>query len=331
LKLLKTLLLLIALAIATAAAVAGWVVLAPATTKPLEVAVMQGSGLRAIARQAREAGVDVNEDLLVQGLKWATQWTDRPVRAGLYDLPAGASMLTVLRSFTSGKPRLVSARLPEGATFRDLLGWLAKAPYLSRDLSSLKPADAAKVLGASSMAELEGLYFPDTYLLNPGAKESDVLRMARRAMDERLAGIWADRAPDAMVKSPREALILASIIEKETGRDAERPLVSAVFNNRLRIGMRLQTDPTVIYGLGERFDGNLRKVDLTTDTPWNSYTRGGLPPTPIALPSAASLMAAVQPAASQALYFVARGDGTSEFSTNLADHNRAVNRFQRGQ
>jgi UPF0755 protein len=177
----------------------------------------------------------------------------------------------------------------------------------------------------------EGRFFPDTYTYARGSSDVAVLKRALRAMDRRLAEAWAQRSPDAAVKNPEEALILASIVEKETGKAVDRPLVAAVFSNRLRVGMPLQTDPTVIYGLGAAFDGNLRKKDLQNDTPWNSYTRAGLPPTPIAMPGKASLLAAVQPAPSKALYFVARGDGSSHFSSNLGEHNRAVNKYQRGQ
>jgi UPF0755 protein len=158
-----------------------------------------------------------------------------------------------------------------------------------------------------------------------------VLLRAMHAMDKKLAIAWQQRSPKAAVQTPEQALILASIVEKETGRASDRPLISAVFNNRLRIGMRLQTDPTVIYGMGTAFDGNLRKADLLTDTSWNTYTRSGLPPTPIAMPGKAALLAAVQPATSSALYFVAKGDGTSHFSASLEEHNRAVNKYQRGQ
>jgi UPF0755 protein len=164
-----------------------------------------------------------------------------------------------------------------------------------------------------------------------GSTDLAVLKRAMRAMDKHLDAAWAQRQPGAALKSAEEALILASIIEKETGRASDRPMISGVFNNRLRIGMLLQTDPTVIYGLGDTFDGNLRRSHLKADTPWNTYTRGGLPPTPIAMPGKAALLAAVQPAKTQALYFVARGDGSSQFSANLDDHNRAVNKFQRGQ
>jgi UPF0755 protein len=177
----------------------------------------------------------------------------------------------------------------------------------------------------------EGRFFPDTYTYAKGSSDLALLRRAMRAMDKKLDAAWALRAPDAAVKTPDEALILASIVEKETGKPVDRPMIAGVFNNRLRSGMLLQTDPTVIYGLGESFDGNLRKKDLQADTPWNTYTRAGLPPTPIAMPGKAALLAAVQPAPTKALYFVARGDGTSQFSSTLEEHNRAVNKFQRGQ
>ncbi len=177
----------------------------------------------------------------------------------------------------------------------------------------------------------EGRFFPDTYTFSKGASDTAVLRRALQAMDRKLAAAWAQRTPQAMARPPDEALVLASIIEKETGRASDRGQISAVFNNRLRIGMPLQTDPTVIYGLGASFDGNLRRADLLADTPWNTYTRRGLPPTPIAMPGRASLLAAVQPASSPALYFVAKGDGSSHFSQSLDEHNRAVNKYQRGQ
>jgi UPF0755 protein len=176
----------------------------------------------------------------------------------------------------------------------------------------------------------EGRFFPDTYFFAAGTTDAAVLRRAARALDERLEAAWRRRAADLPLATPYEVLILASIVEKETGRAAERPLIASVFVNRLRKGMRLQTDPTVIYGMGERFDGNLRKRDLEADTPFNTYTRDGLPPTPIAFVSQAALDAVVNPPATEYLYFVARGDGTSQFSSHLAEHNRAVSRFQKG-
>jgi UPF0755 protein len=177
----------------------------------------------------------------------------------------------------------------------------------------------------------EGRFFPDTYTFTKGSSDMAVLRSALLAMDKTLDLVWSQRGASSPLRSPEQALTLASIIEKETGRPDERTLISAVFNNRLRMGMRLQTDPTVIYGLGASFDGNLRKADLLRDTPWNTYTRTGLPPTPIAMPGRAALIASVSPAASNALYFVARGDGSSYFSATLDEHNRAVNKYQRGQ
>jgi UPF0755 protein len=177
----------------------------------------------------------------------------------------------------------------------------------------------------------EGRFYPDTYSYAKHSSDLKLLERALKAMDRQLAKAWAARAPGIALQSPEEALVLASIVEKETGKASDRPMISSVFHNRLRIGMRLQTDPTVIYGLGESFDGNLRKVHLQTDSPWNTYTRGGLPPTPIAMPGKPALLAAVQPASSQALYFVAKGDGSSHFSASLDEHNRAVNRYQRGQ
>ena len=176
----------------------------------------------------------------------------------------------------------------------------------------------------------EGRFYPDTYAYSKGSSDIAVLKRAYRAMQKRLADAWLERAPDTPLRNAEDALVLASIVEKETGAPTDRGRVAGVFVNRLRIGMPLQTDPTVIYGLGSNFDGNLRKRDLLADTPYNTYTRNGLPPTPIAMPGKAALLAAVRPDPTKALYFVARGDGSSEFSETLADHNRAVNRYQRG-
>jgi UPF0755 protein len=194
----------------------------------------------------------------------------------------------------------------------------------------MSDADLMAALGSPG-TPAEGRFFPDTYAFSKGTSDLAVLRRAHRAMQRHLEQAWAERTPDTPLRSPDDLLILASIVEKETGQPAERGLVAGVFVNRLRLGMLLQTDPTVIYGLGEDFDGNLRKRDLLADGPFNTYTRPGLPPTPIALPSRASLMAAVRPDVTRALYFVARGDGTSVFSETLAEHNRAVNRYQRGR
>ena len=215
-------------------------------------------------------------------------------------------------------------------------GWLAKVRQmraalareeLRHDTASLSDAEIMQQLGRPGVPA-EGRFFPDTYAYAKGSSDLAVLRRALHAMDRHLEAAWAQRSADTPLKSADEALVLASIVEKETGQAADRPQIAGVFANRLRTGMLLQTDPTVIYGLGEKFDGNLRKRDLQTDTPWNTYTRTGLPPTPIAMPGKASLMAAVQPQATRALYFVARGDGSSHFSATLEEHNRAVQRYQ---
>jgi UPF0755 protein len=221
-------------------------------------------------------------------------------------------------------------RLIEGWTFRQFRAELANAEALKPTTADMSEAQIMEAIGAPGIPA-EGRFHPDTYAYDKGSSDLAVLRRAYRAMEQRLAAAWAERAADTPLRNPDEALILASIVEKETGSPAERGKVAAVFVNRLRVGMMLQTDPTVIYGLGEAFDGNLRKRDLQSDTPFNTYTRSGLPPTPIAMPGKASLLAAVRPDASKAFYFVSRGDGSSEFSQTLAEHNRAVNKYQRGR
>jgi UPF0755 protein len=230
-----------------------------------------------------------------------------------------------------GDESLAHVRFIEGWTLRQLRDELAKAPHLKQSTAALDEAALMAAVGAPGQPG-EGRFFPDTYAYSRGVSDLAVLKRAHRAMQQQLADAWAQRAADTPLKSADEALILASIVEKETGLAADRGLVAAVFTNRLRIGMPLQTDPTVIYGLGARFDGNLRKRDLLADTPYNTYTRPGLPPTPIALPSLASLRATVRPQPSKALYFVGRSDGSggSVFSETLAEHNRAVNKHQRG-
>jgi UPF0755 protein len=218
----------------------------------------------------------------------------------------------------------------EGWNWRQVRQALAKAENLRPDSRALSDEALMAQLGRPGVAP-EGRFYPDTYSYAKGTSDLAVLQRAMKAMDKQLQQAWEARQPGAALQWPEQALILASIVEKETGKAQDRGQISGVFNNRLRIGMRLQTDPTVIYGLGEAFDGNLRRVHLTTDNPWNTYTRAGLPPTPIAMPGKASLLAAVQPAKTSAIYFVAKGDGSSHFSATLDEHNRAVNRYQRGQ
>ncbi len=291
------------------------------------VTVEAGSSARAVAQQWTDAGLQVHPRLLYEWFRWSGQ--ARALRAGSYEANQPITPRRLLTMMVNGEVMLERVRFIEGWTFRQLRAELARAPHLRSETKVMSDAQVMAALGAAGQHP-EGRFFPDTYSYGRGVSDLVVLRRAHAALHERLDAAWAERAPDSPLKSADEALVLASIVEKETGIEADRPLVAGVFANRLRIGMLLQTDPTVIYGLGERFDGNLRKRDLLADTPYNTYTRGGLPPTPIAFPGLASLRAAVRPQATKAIYFVARGDGSSVFSETLAEHNRAVNRYQRG-
>jgi UPF0755 protein len=292
----------------------------------VEFTVEPGSSPRAVAQGWVQAGVPADARWLFWGFRLSGD--AHLIRAGSYALVAGDSPERLLAKMVRGDETLESVRFIEGWTFGQARAALARAPGLRQTLQGLSDADVMARLGAANVPA-EGRFFPDTYRYGRGVSDRVVLQQAMGAMQRKLDEAWARRAPGSPLRTPDELLTLASIVEKETGREADRGLVAGVFSNRLRIGMRLQTDPTVIYGLGERFDGNLRKVDLQTDTPFNTYTRAGLPPTPIALPGWASLQAAAQPAQTPALYFVARGDGSSEFSETLEAHNRAVNRYQR--
>ena len=294
----------------------------------VDLSVEPGLSAREVAQAVTDAGVPVNAALLHGWFRLSGQ--SRQIRAGSYELDRQTTPRSLLQKLVRGEEALRSVTLVEGWTFRQVREALGKAEQLKPDSQALSPADIMNQLGRPGVAA-EGHFFPDTYTYSKGSSDLAVLKRALHAMDKRLAAAWALRDPKSPLKSPEEALVLASIVEKETGAPKDRPNIAAVFSNRLQIGMRLQTDPTVIYGLGASFDGNLRKKDLQTDTPWNTYTRAGLPPTPIAMPGKASLLAAVQPAPSKALYFVARGDGSSHFSANLDEHNRAVNKYQRGQ
>jgi UPF0755 protein len=298
----------------------------PLAAATAELSIEAGTTPRDIAQAWVQAGVQSSPALLYAWFRVSGQ--ARRIRAGSYEIDAGTSARRLLAKMVQGDESLEHVRFIEGWTLHQLRAELARAPALKPASAGLNDADLMAALGAPGVPG-EGRFFPDTYAYSRGVSDLTVLKRAHRAMQQRLAAIWAERAADTPLKSADEALILASIVEKETGSAADRGLVAGVFANRLRIGMPLQTDPTVIYGLGAAFDGRLRKRDLLADTPFNSYTRGGLPPTPIALPGLASLRAAVRPDATQALYFVARGDGSSVFSASLAEHNRAVNQYQR--
>ena len=295
---------------------------------PVEVTIPPGSSANGVAQNLVSAGIEVNPQWLYAWFRLSGQ--SRAIKAGSYEFAAGATPSGLLDKLVRGEVAMRAVTFVEGQTFRELRAALDKAEQIRHDTQGLSDAIVMEKLGRSDMYP-EGRFFPDTYLYAKGSSDLSILQTALVAMDQKLASVWALRSPGLTLKSPEEVLIMASIVEKETGRASDRPLISAVFNNRLRLGMPLQTDPTVIYGLGLRFDGNLRKRDLQADTPWNTYTRAGLPRTPIAMPGLASLQAAVQPAKTPALYFVARGDGSSQFSATLQEHNRAVNRYQLGK
>ncbi|MDP3539757.1 MAG: endolytic transglycosylase MltG [Azonexus sp.] len=295
-------------------------------SSPLDFRIVAGSSLRSAIGQMQEAGIDLQPSLLAVLARITKAETG--IKAGSYAVHQGVTPLQLLEKLTQGKVSQGDITLVEGWTFRQWRARLDAHPELSHETRGLSEAQIVGRLDLN-IASLDGWLFPDTYLFDKQSSDLELIARAVRAMQRRLDTEWAGRAEGLPYKTPHEALIMASIVEKETGREADRTHVAAVFVNRLRKGMLLQTDPTVIYGLGESFDGNLRKRDLQADTPYNTYTRAGMPPTPIAMPGLASLRAAMHPAASDALYFVARGDGSSEFSRSLDEHNRAVNKYQR--
>ncbi|XVJ69970.1 MAG: endolytic transglycosylase MltG [Rhizobacter sp.] len=321
-------LLMLMLAALLAAAIFYWLERPlPMATDVVELSIESGTSPKAIANDWVDAGVQASPWLLYEWFRWSGQ--SKKIRAGSYEIDRNTTPRSLLNKMVRGDVTLATVRFIEGWTMRQVRSELAKAEGLLSTIQTMSDADLMAALGATGQSA-EGAFFPDTYAYNKGSTDLAVLRRAHHVMNKKLAAAWAQRTADLPLQNPQQALILASIIEKETGAAQDRRLVASVFINRLRIGMLLQTDPTVIYGLGPSFDGNLRKRDLQTDTPYNTYTRAGLPPTPIAMPGKASLLAAVQPQTSRALYFVARGDGSSEFSDNLAAHNRAVNKYQRG-
>jgi UPF0755 protein len=298
------------------------------TAPVLDLSIEPGTRPRGVAQAVANAGVAVSPDLLYWWFRVSGQ--GRQIKAGSYELEAGLTPHRLLSKLTRGEEALRAVTLVEGWNFRQFRAALSKEDQLKPQTKGLTD-DAIMALVGRPGVHPEGRFYPDTYTYAKGTSDVAVLKRAIRAMDKHLDAAWQQRSPTTVAKTADDALILASIVEKETGKAADRALVAAVFNNRLRVGMPLQTDPTVIYGLGAGYDGTLHKRDLLTDTPWNTYTRPGLPPTPISMPGKASLLAAVHPADSKALYFVARGDGSSHFSATLDEHNRAVNKFQRGQ
>jgi UPF0755 protein len=294
----------------------------------VDLSIEPGTSPREVAQVAAKAGIPLHPRLLYFWFRFSGD--ARLIRAGSYELEGQVSPRALLQKLVQGDEALRSVTLVEGWTFTQVRVALAKAEQLKPESAQLGNSELMQRLGREGVHP-EGRFFPDTYTYSKGSTDLAVLQRAMRAMDTKLALAWSQRNPAVPLQSPDQVLILASIVEKETGRVADQPHISAVFNNRLLLGMRLQTDPTVIYGMGEAFDGNLRKNDLKSDTPYNTYTRSGLPPTPIAMPGRQALWAVTHPAATKALYFVARGDGTSAFSETLDEHNRAVNTYQRGK
>jgi len=280
-----------------------------------------------------------SRDLVAQGLLDCVRcmgWyarasgTDRQLQAGEYRVTAGMTPRALLEKLRRGEVETYDFRIAEGSTVAQVLAELAQVEALTHTLKARTPGDLSEELGWNEPFA-EGMFLPDTYQFRRGDSDLDVLLRAHRAMRSRLQMMWATRNDTAQLREPHDLLILASIIEKETGAAEDRRLVSQVFHNRLREGMRLQSDPTVIYGLGDGFDGDLTRVQLQTDGAFNSYRRRGLPPTPISLPSVAALMAAANPLPGDYFYFVAKGDGSTKFSRTLAEHNLAVRKYQLGK
>ena len=325
----KRLFLLLVLIAAAAGGTAFWWVQQPLTLAhdDVEVSIEPGTPVREIVRLWHEAGVDTRPELLYQWFRWSGD--AKRIRAGSYLVSKGATPRTLLEKMVTGDEELESVHIIDGWTIKQMRAALAAAPNLKNTTAALTDDQLMAAIGSPD-EKAEGRFFPDTYVYSRGVKDILVLKRAHDALERQLLAAWALRAADTPLKSAAEALTLASVIEKETGAASDRGKVAAVFSNRLRLGMPLQSDPTVIYGLGAAYDGNIHKVDLQTDTPYNSYTRVGLPPTPIALPGRDALRAAVRPDAIKALYFVSRGDGTSVFSDTLNAHNAAVNQYIRG-
>ena len=323
----RALLLLVLLVVAAAAFVIYWSrePLIVAGSPAVEFNITQGSSMRSAMRQVRDAGVPASPwllEILARGLG------SPPVRAGSYRIEPGTTPVALVDKLSRGDTIKETLTIVEGWTFAQMRAEMGRNRHLRPESMNLSDEELLQKV-APGYKHPEGLFYPDTYFYDRGASDLLVLQQAHQRMLKMLEQSWSKRSPDLPYASPYEALIMASIVEKETGREADRTRVASVFVNRLKRGMLLQTDPTVIYGVGPAFDGNLRKVDLQTDTPYNTYMRTGLPPTPISLPGKASLDAALNPAPGNDLYFVARGDGSSEFSSNLDDHNRAVNKYQR--
>jgi UPF0755 protein len=297
----------------------------PVASLPVEVEIPRGASFRGVMDALEGSGIKVRRlefETLARVLG-----KERGIKAGSYEIAEAVTPGDLLDKLTRGDVSQAEVRLIEGWTFAQFRAALDASSDLRHDTAGVEDTQILARLQAPE-AHPEGLFFPDTYLFAKGSSDLAVLRRAYRAMQRHLKGEWEARSPNVPYQTPYEALILASIIEKETGKASERDQIGGVLVNRLRIGMRLQVDPTIIYGLGNAFDGNLKKNHLIEDGPYNTYTRAGLPPTPIAMPGLASLRAAMQPGKTEALYYVSKGDGSSQFSRTLDEHNRAVSKYQ---
>ena len=297
-------------------------------TTPYEFSIRPGNNLKQVSQQLADAGIIPSKWPLILLARYLNQ--ESAIKAGDYQLTGNLSQIALLEYLTKGDVKQNEITFIEGWTFAQLRKVLNEHPAIENTITDLSDQEILQRIGASETVA-EGLFFPDTYYFIKGDSDIDILQRAYHTMQNHLQTSWSSRTESLPLATPYEALILASLIEKETGVKSDRAEIAGVFINRLRKGMRLQTDPTIIYGLGEQFDGNLRKQDLLADQAYNTYTRAGLPPTPIALPGLASIRAALNPAETDALYFVAKGNGESQFSTNLADHNKAVNKYQKQQ
>jgi UPF0755 protein len=324
--------LLVTAVIVSVAAVGGfqWWAAQPITNggEPVPFAIAPGSHVGGAAQQMATAGVPINSFLF--GVLTRVTGKGAKIKAGSYELKPGTSPKGLLAQLVRGEFAQESLTIIEGWTFRQMRQAIDAAPNLKHETAGMSDkALLAKVDPAGKYTTPEGLFFPDTYLFAKNSSDLKIYKQAHETMMKRLNSAWEKRDSGLPYTDPYQALTMASLVEKETGQKGERPMIAGVFVNRLKTGMLLQTDPTVIYGLGDKYDGKIHKKDLETDTPYNTYTRAGLPPTPIALPGVRSLQAAMAPAKTDALYFVSRGDGTSHFSDSLDEHNKAVNQYQR--
>jgi UPF0755 protein len=320
----------ILLSLLTALILSVWLIYFSVTSLKLqpqaqEIVIQPKSSLKSIANQLVKQGVLTEPWRFIILAKLLHK--ESYLQAGNYTLNRNVTPYQLLLSLNHGKATQGSITFIEGRTFAQMRGKIINNDAIKQTVTEMSEDEILKLVG-SDYSVAEGLFFPDTFYFDRNTADTVILQRSYDAMHSKLANAWVGRDANLPYKNSYQALIMASIIEKETGKASERPMIAGVFINRLRIGMRLQTDPTVIYGMGLQYKGNIRKKDLLTDTPYNTYTRDGLPPTPIAMPGMAAIDAALHPEKTKALYFVGKGDGSHAFSNNLVEHNRAVNRYQ---